>query len=1122
MSTHQEHISGGKFNSSIKNLLRDYYTYGFKGVLDYVSITDAQMAQKYKLSEKQLAKVSNAGIDAEKFILSEEQMAKVRSSKPDDIESTIDALDIDDKIKEKLKKKKIEILKQSVPGDRVSNTTFVADWNRLNSILKDYAEWSEGRERNRRTFLTMDSQSMDMNPFQRVYRFSGEDRPYYLYYFFHSMSALSDVVMSYDEINALGLMKAYESFDNKQRAIVKAIIGMDLDESMRMYLLSLCDNTKSLLSAAGSLRISGNNYQLLKDIIAGRCAITQNNSCLSAEEIWVLGLSISKGVLPVERRIIRLVEAMDMDKDDQYQLLDCYKDSDALREVAKCLLLSPDRTLRLEDAISSTIKLKTSEILKIASLIELGGSAPNKTANNRLHRLERQGVAQGDQNPGKAGDLNGHLKWSLSPLTLKEVLHAGESVDGCFKDHILATLDFYSKTFLFGEIGMYLMDRLDEKYVSPIRIKHEYFMHALNDFNVIDLMYAIENKEWCLITYKRENIDTQLLVYPLEFRIGSTSGREYLMYYEPVKRSCTSLRLEFIESVQYYYDVDVRECLADVYPNENFQIDSNIEKSKLLLEYVWGVSTGNVHEKNVEKLSDLFKTVIFRVKYENDKDYYILNRLYRESRIGRISVNDKENYIEFSVTIADADELIPLMRGFYSRILSCTGIDEKQFSLEADIADMVSQYIPEKTKKAELNDGYDRKVWSIDEKLLNRLGDGLDADEHERIFNEVFSVQYHIFADLLGRIYNGKSEYTNQEMIKICKAVLKDHEEESRTTEDTTVSYRGTLINDYELLLKYLKDGGFLVPISGKQNCYVSKYYSADPINLYKDVVPLTDIEVRWLKTILEDDKIHYFLSDKEVLTLKLILAKYAIGIHPFPMHTVNYFDRYKFSEKKEWKESGVLNTILDAIRQHKVIKISNLSGNSKKLVTKYYKPILVEYSKRNNCFQGFFRDYREGYKYYRRDTENKEERGYRKGRNKGGIQVFNLAQIALVEQTEEIFDMQKARNELDAWRERQMTEVQLEFPDVNNIADRVLTQFSPWKKYCEFDSETRIYHLTIYYQKADARDIVTRFLGFGSEIRLIDDNHKLSRTIMHKLDEQMDLIKKPRVRTGERVDTVR
>lgn len=117
---------------------------------------------------------------------------------------------------------------------------------------------------------------------------------------------------------------------------------------------------------------------------------------------------------------------------------------------------------------------------------------------------------------------------------------------------------------------------------------------------------------------------------------------------------------------------------------------------------------------------------------------------------------------------------------------------------------------------------------------------------------------------------------------------------------------------------------------------------------------------------------------------------------------------------------------------------------------------------------------------------------------------------------------MQKARNELDAWRERQMTEVQLEFPDVNNIADRVLTQFSPWKKYCEFDSETRIYHLTIYYQKADARDIVTRFLGFGSEIRLIDDNHKLSRTIMHKLDEQMDLIKKPRVRTGERVDTVR
>ena len=202
MGTHQEYISGRKFNSSIKNLLRDYYTYGFKGADDYISLSDLQIAKKFKVSE--------------------DQMAKIRSSAPDDIEATINSLGVDEKIKEELKQGIPEILKQNLKSNRVSAKTFNDDWNRLNGILKDYAEWSEGRERKHRTFLTIDSQSMAANPFQRVYRFGGEDRPKYLYYFFHSMSALSDVFLSSDELITIGSMKAKTS-DHRIAAVCRKI-----------------------------------------------------------------------------------------------------------------------------------------------------------------------------------------------------------------------------------------------------------------------------------------------------------------------------------------------------------------------------------------------------------------------------------------------------------------------------------------------------------------------------------------------------------------------------------------------------------------------------------------------------------------------------------------------------------------------------------------------------------------------------------------------------------------------------------------------------------------------------------------------------------------------------------
>ena len=50
-----------------------------------------------------------------------------------------------------------------------SEQTIDADWKRLTSLLHDYFEWAENEDAV--YFMSADSQSMNGNPFYRVYRF---------------------------------------------------------------------------------------------------------------------------------------------------------------------------------------------------------------------------------------------------------------------------------------------------------------------------------------------------------------------------------------------------------------------------------------------------------------------------------------------------------------------------------------------------------------------------------------------------------------------------------------------------------------------------------------------------------------------------------------------------------------------------------------------------------------------------------------------------------------------------------------------------------------------------------------------------------------------------------------
>ena len=78
-------------------------------------------------------------------------------------------------------------------------------------------------------------------------------------------------------------------------------------------------------------------------------------------------------------------------------------------------------------------------------------------------------------------------------------------------------------------------------------------------------------------------------------------------------------------------------------------------------------------------------------------------------------------------------------------------------------------------------------------------------------------------------------------------------------------------------------------------------------------------------------------------------------------------------------------------------------------------------------------------------------------------VSVYNLERINSVEILSDSYNRNSAEKNIKNYILNQRKEITLEFTNVKNIPDRLLTEFRPWEKLC-----TRIddrYNVTIKYQ---------------------------------------------------------
>lgn len=725
-----------------------------------------------------------------------------------------------------------------------------------------------------------------------------------------------------------------------------------------------------------------------------------------------------------------------------------------------------------------------------------------KTPAAHLKKLEDMGLLSRKWSPGNSGHKR-NTYWYLSQITIDKLINEGRLADPQFEQHLYSALDFFSRYYTFGEIGMYLIDRMGGNNNSPFRFRYEYFMQSLSDFHVIDLLNAIEEEKWCIIKYHHAtaDFDTELLCYPLQIRVGSRNGREHLMYYDPIRHCYTALRIEFIKNITFYsFDKVVEVLLKSGVIKTRETITSEIENSREGIKYLWGVATPSlpkVKQENNACAPTNPKHITMQVQYDPDKEYYIKNRLYKECRHGKHPNLSEKNLLQFDIDVTSPNELIPWIRSFYTRIVKLKGLETCDFTLENDLTKMKTLLGGgELTSKAF---GYSRDIWEVPKEILDELGEGEEASEHYLIFNEIFSVYYYILSDMLIDLTMNAAEKSE---IDLKRAITTTRDRIIRKYDDR-VGNATTSELSKEIGKIFLENNFFIKKQENERVKYSSIYEIDGNLDFYRKVLPLSIMEKRWLKTIIKDSKIYLFLSEDEIKFIDSFLSKDSCNPKPLPMGNIVCYDRYHVlkkttegnktpaEEEKEVNEKyrTIIDTILKGINNQISLSITYRT-NCGEIIKGEYDPAVIEYSKRNNSFQGYFTLH---------------------GHSNEPFMIFNFSQIREISVAGNRFSYSESEKKYAEFIEKNTAMVEFEFLDERNLADRILTELSPWKREC-VKAENK-YKIKLYYRrgigddKGEELDIVIRLMSFGSDLKFADmSKGSIGQLIKERVDKQLDL----------------
>ena len=218
-------------------------------------------------------------------------------------------------------------------------------------------------------------------------------------------------------------------------------------------------------------------------------------------------------------------------------------------------------------------------------------------------------------------------------------------------DRLLDGVKLFQGCAPFGFVGSTILDN-QQTDNDLFRIKHDYLVHTLEDEVLHSLLEAIRKQRTAVLKIKgsRSQRLQEAAGTPLLILVSTQTGRRYVCMHNQRARRFHSFRLDTVQSV----------TIGETDP----QFASRLDALKRNRQYCWGVSFGNKREP---------ERVCMRIKVNEETERYIINRLEREGRQGKITRTEPGIY-QYDGEFWDAAELLPWVKTFTGRILSfeCT------------------------------------------------------------------------------------------------------------------------------------------------------------------------------------------------------------------------------------------------------------------------------------------------------------------------------------------------------------------------------------------------------------------------------------------------------------------
>lgn len=234
---------------------------------------------------------------------------------------------------------------------------------------------------------------------------------------------------------------------------------------------------------------------------------------------------------------------------------------------------------------------------------------------------------------------------------------------------------------------------------------------------------------------------------------------------------------------------------------------------------------------------------------------------------------------------------------------------------------------------------------------------------------------------------------------------------------------------------------------------------------LHKPTMPMTSLEKRWLRTILQDPRIALFQIPMGELE----------EVEPlFAPEDVVYFDRYLDGDPYDQPQYvEIFTTLRQAIQEHRKVRIRFLSGKNKERCY-VLDPIKLEYSDKEDKFRVLCAGHR--------DTH-----------------TINLGRIQQCTMLEKNFPAE------EQLQPRKRETLLFELTDERNALERVMMQFAHHKKEVE-RVEGNLYRVELEYDVDDETDVVIQMMSFGSLVQIISPDY-MKEELRNRITKQLAML---------------